>query len=146
MCFALFATLSSALLCFLHLRQLPLPRSPDKISRRLDYHCNQPSLRNLAGVGDALGFLHDNDIIHADVKPANILRDKNFSRFVLTDLGVAGGESYHVVDTCFFTEWWWLGWFAWSKCECEFSTISENVKIDTKRGNVLGDQSDSHCH
>ncbi|CAM9156442.1 unnamed protein product [Ectocarpus fasciculatus] len=47
-------------------------------------------MRNLAGVGDALGFLHDNDIIHADVKPANILRDKNFSRFVLTDLGEAG--------------------------------------------------------
>lgn len=48
--------------------------------------------RKLSGVGDALAFLHEQGIVHNDVKPGNILHDRDVTKFVLTDLGIAGGK------------------------------------------------------
>ena len=39
-----------------------------------------------------MAFLHGHGIVHNDVKPGNILHDEGFSKFVLTDLGMAGGK------------------------------------------------------
>lgn len=130
--------------CICAERQPPAPIRPMKADIIRIYSINGPTrlspqsilaLRNLAGVGDALGFLHDHDIIHADVKPANILLDENFSRFVLTDLGVAGGESYRSVDTCFRKKCG--GWDGLHGVGASFRR-SQNTIIDAKRGNVLG--------
>ena len=39
-------------------------------------------------VGDALSYLHSNNILHLDVKPANILLDKD-NRAILIDFGIS---------------------------------------------------------
>ncbi len=45
--------------------------------------------RILQQVGDALTYAHGKGVIHRDVKPANILLDKESGRWLLTDFGVA---------------------------------------------------------
>lgn len=42
----------------------------------------------IAQVGDALSYLHSNNILHLDVKPANILLDKD-NRAILIDFGIS---------------------------------------------------------
>ena len=37
-------------------------------------------------------FLHDRGIVHCDVKTGNILHDRGYNKFVLTDMGMAGGK------------------------------------------------------
>ena len=43
----------------------------------------------IAQAADALGYAHENDIIHRDVKPANMIIEEKLSRLKLTDFGVA---------------------------------------------------------
>ncbi len=47
------------------------------------------SLKILIDVLDALDYAHQQDIIHRDVKPANILMEKHTQRPILMDFGVA---------------------------------------------------------
>lgn len=47
------------------------------------------SLKILIDVLDALEYAHQQDIIHRDVKPANILMEKHTKRPILMDFGVA---------------------------------------------------------
>jgi len=47
------------------------------------------SLKILVDVLDALEYAHQQDIIHRDVKPANILMEKHTQRPILMDFGVA---------------------------------------------------------
>ncbi len=43
----------------------------------------------LRQVGSALAFAHTRGVIHRDVKPANILRERTTGRWLITDFGVA---------------------------------------------------------
>jgi len=52
------------------------------------------------GVAEALGFAHDQDIVHRDIKPDNILFAED-GRPVLTDFGVARAVSGYVAATGF---------------------------------------------
>ena len=49
----------------------------------------KPSVKILIDVLDALEYAHQQDIIHRDVKPANILMEKHTQRPILMDFGVA---------------------------------------------------------
>lgn len=43
----------------------------------------------IAEAAEALGYAHENDIVHRDVKPANMIIEEKTSRLKLTDFGVA---------------------------------------------------------
>lgn len=46
--------------------------------------------RILCDVAGALQAAHDQDIVHRDVRPENIMQERQADRYVLTDFGVAG--------------------------------------------------------
>ena len=50
--------------------------------------------RMIHQVGAALGFAHEREVVHRDVKPANILKEEATGRWLVTDFGIA-----HVSDT-----------------------------------------------
>ena len=43
----------------------------------------------IAEAAEALGYAHENDIVHRDVKPANMIIEEKSNRLKLTDFGVA---------------------------------------------------------
>ncbi len=53
---------------------------------RVDYPTVRRMLREVAS---ALGFAHQREIVHRDVKPANILREEATGRWLITDFGIA---------------------------------------------------------
>jgi len=59
------------------------PASPEERAMRLP-----GTLALLATVAEALGYAHENGIVHRDIKPGNILLDKE-GRAYLTDFGLA---------------------------------------------------------
>ncbi len=62
---------------------IPSPESPNYILRCAEI---------ISEVADALQFLHENGILHRDVKPQNLLLE-NSGKVVLTDFGLARGDS-----------------------------------------------------
>jgi serine/threonine protein kinase len=49
-------------------------------------------------IAQGLNSLHKNDIVHEDLKPENIMTaDRNFSRFKIIDLGMAGKTTENVI-------------------------------------------------
>ena len=54
------------------------PRPPVELTRRI-----------LAEVADALAYAHARGVVHRDVKPDNILLDRESGRAVVTDFGIA---------------------------------------------------------
>lgn len=53
---------------------------------RVDYPTVRRMLREVAS---ALGFAHKREVVHRDVKPANILREEATGRWLITDFGIA---------------------------------------------------------
>jgi serine/threonine protein kinase/formylglycine-generating enzyme required for sulfatase activity len=53
----------------------------------------EESLKIIRDVASALGALHDKGIVHRDMKPANVMIEKNTGRVILTDLGIAKDAS-----------------------------------------------------
>jgi hypothetical protein len=53
---------------------------------RVDYATVRRMLKEVAS---ALGFAHKRDVVHRDVKPANILREEATGRWLITDFGIA---------------------------------------------------------
>lgn len=47
------------------------------------------SIKMMVQILDALNYAHNQDIVHRDIKPGNILLDKVASRPVITDFGIA---------------------------------------------------------
>ncbi|MCH9015639.1 MAG: protein kinase [Gemmatimonadetes bacterium] len=50
-------------------------------------------LKMLKEVGSALSFAHRHDIVHRDVKPSNILLERETGRWLVTDFGIASVKS-----------------------------------------------------
>lgn len=47
------------------------------------------TIRYICQILDALGYAHEEGVIHQDIKPANILVDDRFKRSVVADFGIA---------------------------------------------------------
>ena len=60
----------------------------EEIHRRREHLPLHVALRVVSDVGSALGYAHEQGVVHRDVKPANILLDRA-GRVILTDFGVA---------------------------------------------------------
>ena len=59
----------------------------DKLADEVNFSESQLATL-LAQMGDALAYLHGEDILHQDIKPDNILIDKN-GKYILTDFGIS---------------------------------------------------------
>ena len=60
----------------------------EELHRRREQLPLDVALRIVSDVGSALGYAHEQGVVHRDVKPANILLDRA-GRVILTDFGVA---------------------------------------------------------
>ncbi|MEK7401809.1 MAG: protein kinase [Gemmatimonadota bacterium] len=63
--------------------------SLESLLHRLGRLDHEESRRILVEVADALDYAHRNGVVHRDVKPDNILIDKQTRRVMLTDFGIA---------------------------------------------------------
>lgn len=69
-----------------------------QLSRWLRMHADREAVFSLVfGVLDALGYLHDRDVVHRDVKPENILVDRD-DRPTLIDFDLAARRGEQVGD------------------------------------------------
>ena len=50
----------------------------------------EQACRTLGQLASALAAAHENGIVHRDVKPENVVRERDSDRIVLTDFGIAG--------------------------------------------------------
>ena len=50
----------------------------------------EQACKTLSQVASALAAAHENGIVHRDVRPENVVRERDSDRVVLTDFGIAG--------------------------------------------------------
>ena len=67
--------------------------------RRKKYLTAAESLRIMQSVLNALIVAHSKGIVHGDIKPANIMYDRNKKLYILTDFGAANNGGQLLMDT-----------------------------------------------
>ena len=82
----------------------------DYYDAQRDVHSEEHLMRMMAGMWKGLAHCHKNDVCHRDIKPQNILYDKDSHTAVLTDFGMsrrstdiidAGTSLYYSAPECF---------------------------------------------
>ncbi len=63
--------------------------------RRKKFITSGESLRIMESVLDALTAAHEKNIVHGDIKPANIMYDNKLKHYILTDFGAAYSDFRH---------------------------------------------------
>ena len=86
-------------------------------------HGSQDALFNQ--LMDGLGFLHDRGVVHADIKPGNIVYNPGTEHFYIIDFGIAvvlptpRGQTTESVYTLAFRPPELIETWCWSSCHCD---------------------------